>query len=100
IGVGLNTNKFIILATDDLNEFCQYNWNENAFGGMGASYLGYGSDPDLQNLLNTLGNGTIFTNTDACVLEFDMVPVADTVHFRYVFANTTSYTTPCSNLNN
>ncbi|MBN2745898.1 MAG: choice-of-anchor L domain-containing protein [Bacteroidales bacterium] len=39
-----------------------------------------GSDPQLANLVS----GTV---QDASVLEFDFVPIADTLRFRYVFAS-------------
>lgn len=101
IGIGLNTNKIIELAIcTSLVQFHQQNWTVNGWLGGSPFFLGYGGDPDLQNLLSTFDGGAPFENTEACVLEFDMVPVADTVQFRYVFASTTSYTAPCSNLNN
>jgi gliding motility-associated-like protein len=40
-----------------------------------------GSDPDLQNLIPT------YTVYDAAVLEFDFVPLSDTIKFRYVFGS-------------
>ena len=42
-------------------------------------------DPDL----NTIAGGTTF---DACILEFDFVPVSDTLKFRYEFGSEEIYT--------
>jgi len=48
-----------------------------------ASYdMGGGSDNDLLNLLTTTNDCY-----DATILEFDFVPLADTIKFRYVFAS-------------
>jgi gliding motility-associated-like protein len=40
-----------------------------------------GSDPDLQTLIPS------YTIYDAAVLEFDFVPLSDTIKFRYVFGS-------------
>jgi len=52
----------------------------NNIGSNGAS-MGTGSDPDLQLLLPS------YTIYDKAVLEFDFVPISDTVRFRYVFGS-------------
>ncbi len=51
----------------------------NAASGAGLDNTG-GSDPTLASLVTTSIN-------DACVLEFDFVPIADTVRFKYVFGS-------------
>jgi len=51
----------------------------NNSSSAGANVNG-GSDPQLASLVS----GTIY---DAAALEFDFVPIADTIKFRYVFAS-------------
>lgn len=51
----------------------------NSSGGEGTDNSGFG-DPDLDQISG------VFT-FDACVLEFDFVPLADSVTFRYVFGS-------------
>lgn len=57
----------------------------NAIGpnssGSSGSAMGTGSDPDLQLLIPS------HTVYDKAVLEFDFVPISDTVKFRYVFGS-------------
>jgi len=52
----------------------------NTIGSSGAD-MGLGSDPDLQILIPT------HIVSDAAVLEFDFVPISDTVKFRYIFGS-------------
>ncbi len=52
----------------------------NSSGSFGAM-MGTGSDPDLQLLIPA---HTVF---DKAVLEFDFVPIADTIKFKYVFGS-------------
>ena len=49
--------------------------------GFVSNTNGTGSDPQLQTLIPG------FTINDASVLQFDFVPLADTIKFRYVFAS-------------
>jgi len=49
--------------------------------GSAGNTVGTGSDPDLQLLIPS---HTVF---DKAVLEFDFVPISDTIKFRYVFAS-------------
>ena len=51
----------------------------NNSSGSGFNNTG-GSDPQLASLVTT-------TINDAAVFEFDFIPIADTVSFRYVFAS-------------
>lgn len=55
--------------------------------------LGLTGDAELDNLT---GGGNTF---DACVLEFDFVPLSDTVHFRYVFGSEEYPNYVCSHYN-
>ncbi|MEI6124030.1 MAG: choice-of-anchor L domain-containing protein [Bacteroidota bacterium] len=52
----------------------------NSSGSNGAM-MATGSDPDLQLLLPS------YTIYDKAVLEFDFVPISDTIKFRYVFGS-------------
>ena len=54
-------------------------------------------DDDLDSLLNVFGSTAV--TTDACYLEFDFVPVGDTVSFRYVFASEEYPEYACSGYN-
>lgn len=60
--------------------------------GDGGTSSGAG-DPDLDSLIGST-NGT----HDACVLDFDFVPIGDTVKFDYVFASE-EYNGPNGNFN-
>jgi gliding motility-associated-like protein len=62
-------------------------------GGM-SDQTGSGSDADLASLTG----GSAGTN-DACVLQFDFVPTANTVSFRYVFASEEYPDYVCSTFN-
>lgn len=53
---------------------------------------GSAGDPDL----TTLVSGTTF---DGCILEFDFVPLGDSVKFDYVFGSTEYPSFTCSNFN-
>lgn len=50
------------------------------------------SDPDLQALVSS-------TISDACVLQFDFLPLSDTIKFRYVFASEEYPEFVCSTFN-
>lgn len=63
--------------------------NNNCAKGTGT---GTGDDLDLHNLANAL-------TIDKCVLEFDFVPQADTLKFRYEFASEEFYNY-CANIYN
>jgi uncharacterized protein (TIGR02145 family) len=60
----------------------------NAIGPNGSPGTGssttFGADPDLNIIAN-------ITTNDKCVLEFDFVPQADTLKFRYVFGSEEFY---------
>ncbi|PKP04064.1 MAG: hypothetical protein CVU11_06125 [Bacteroidetes bacterium HGW-Bacteroidetes-6] len=56
-----------------------------AIGSPVSNFVSYstmgGSDPQLQSLIPS------YTINDATLLEFDFIPVSDTVRFRYVFGS-------------
>lgn len=51
----------------------------------GSDSNGWLGDVDLQQLLND--NGQNFQNHNASVLEFDFIPVTDTIKFDFIFAS-------------
>lgn len=53
------------------------------------------SDPDLNTILAPTGTSSF----DACVLEFDFVPLGDTISFNYVFASEEYSEYSCSQFN-
>ncbi|MCS7073506.1 MAG: choice-of-anchor L domain-containing protein, partial [Bacteroidia bacterium] len=71
----LGLNSGIILSTGDVN----FAPGPNNQTGAGIDNNRPG-DPQL----NAISNGT---TEDAAVLEFDFVPITDTIQFRYVFAS-------------
>jgi len=71
--VGLQSG--VIMSTGNANIAI----GPNNSGGSGFNNTGV-SDPELANLVTTAIH-------DAAVFEFDFVPIADTVSFRYVFAS-------------
>lgn len=76
-------------ATDVLDDFPTNQSDFSTFFVNGA-----GGDPDLDALL---ANGN--TTNDAAVLEFDFVPLSDTIRFRYVFGSEEYNEYVCSNFN-
>lgn len=58
-----------------------------------STNLGLAGDPDLQ-VINYGGQ-----TYDACILEFDFVPLSDTVRFRYVFGSEEYPNYVCSHFN-
>lgn len=91
---GVNSNigldSGIVLSTGHVSDVVPGNFVGGAFGGIG-------NDPDLLGLANSvpplIGQSfTVGDVNDIAVLEFDFVPAADTVKFRYVFGSD-EYTT-------
>ncbi len=62
--------------------FATYTIGPNNSTGNLTNQMYTGSDPDLQILL-----GLLYTVEDKAVLEFDFVPISDTIRFRYVFGS-------------
>lgn len=75
-GTNIGLAHGIIMASGDVNNAIGPNTNTGA-----GNATNTGSDPDLQNLIPG------YTIEDAAVLEFDFVPLADTIRFRYVFGS-------------
>lgn len=69
-------NGGIILSTGDIVEAIGPNDSGGGAGGLGGP-----GDPDMDVIVDPNGSN------DAAVLEFDFVPVADTISFNYVFAS-------------
>ena len=82
--VGLNTG--VVLATGSVSNLTQTS------GNFMGDFLFSPSDPDLDALVNN-------TNYDACVLEFDIRPLGDTIEFNFVFASEEYPEYVCSNFN-
>lgn len=75
--IGLNNG--VIIGSGAVNIAPGPNANPAAVGNFPGSGVG-GNDPDLQ----AIAGQTIY---DAAFLEFDFVPVGDTIRFKYVFAS-------------
>lgn len=75
-GTNIGISKGIILASGDVHNAIGPNDQTGA-----GNATGTGGDPDLQNLIPG------FTINDAAVLEFDFIPLSDTIKFRYVFGS-------------
>lgn len=73
----LGISSGIIMSTGHVNGSPQIG---SPVGGFASTNLGFPGDATL----NALGLGT---TQDATVLEFDFVPLSDTVRFRYVFSS-------------
>lgn len=54
--------------------------------------MGFPGDPDLSNIVSAATN-------DACVLEFDFIPLGDSIRFKYVFSSEEYPTYACSQFN-
>ncbi len=72
----INLNSGLIMSTGDVSDAP----GPNSSGSISTNN-GTGSDPQLQALIPG------FTVNDAAVIEFDFVPIGDTLRFRYVFGS-------------
>lgn len=72
----MGINSGIIMSTGDVNDAP----GPNNSGSISTSN-GTGSDPQLAALIPG------YTVNDAAVIEFDFVPIGDTLRFRYVFGS-------------
>lgn len=92
-GTQLNIDSGIVLTTGR----AQTSGSSYGLNGTANSLASYstntGGDPDLTALVAPR------TTNDAVVLEFDFVPIGDTVRFRYVFGSDEYPTFTCSNYN-
>ncbi len=89
IGSNIGLDSGIVLSTGNIMDL--------APGGMGTGQPPGGSDQDLLTLANSvpplIGQSfSVSSTNDVAILEFDFVPSADTVKFRYVFGSD-EYTT-------
>jgi gliding motility-associated-like protein len=91
---GVNSNigldSGIVMSTGHVNDIIPGNFTGGVFGGLG-------NEPDLLGVANSvpplIGQAfTVLNVNDIAILEFDFVPAADTVKFRYVFGSD-EYTT-------
>jgi hypothetical protein len=80
----------LILATGGI-ESAEINPSGNLWGGAGV-------DADLSSLLNDIG-ASIDNINNLVLLEFDIVPVSNTVSFEYVFASNEYPNYTCSQYN-
>jgi gliding motility-associated-like protein len=76
IGTNLNLDSGIIMTSGDANLAVGPNNNSSA-----ALISNLPGDPDLDAIMSPT------LSYDACILEFDFIPTADTVKFRYVFGS-------------
>jgi gliding motility-associated-like protein len=83
----LGLNNGIILSTGIVSQI------PNPASYFMSTNLGLAGDPDLQ-VINYGGQ-----TYDACVLQFDFVPLSDTVKFRYVFGSEEYPDYVCSHFN-
>jgi gliding motility-associated-like protein len=82
----LGLDAGVILSTGTVTDI------DNAVNFFQSTDMGQGSDADL-DMLTSAGTH------DACVLEFDFKPLADTVRFRYVFGSEEYPEYTCSQFN-
>jgi gliding motility-associated-like protein len=69
------------------------NIDSSSTGAFASTDLFRAGDPDLEAIL-----GGVETN-DATILEFDFIPLGDTIRFRYVFSSEEYPSFPCQNVN-
>jgi gliding motility-associated-like protein len=87
-GTAIGIDSGIVLSTGNVKTFGT-NWGLDGDGTTEAqnaeASTGFGlpGDPDLANSISVPLNETF----DACVLEFDFVPLGDTIKFNYVFSS-------------
>ncbi len=88
-GTSIGVSDGIILGTGSVSLAAGSNNAPNASAGSTGQA---GTDPDLKAIC---GN-TIY---DQCVIEFDFVPIGDTISFNYVFASEEYDEFTCTNFN-
>lgn len=86
-GSNLGLGSGVVLAAGDATMVQGPN-NSGSFSSIGSG----GSDPDLDLLTSS-------TSEDATVIEFDFIPSADTISFRYIFGSEEYNEYVCSNFN-
>jgi gliding motility-associated-like protein len=92
-GAQLGIDSGIVLSTGRvLGEGSFYGLNGSQ-GVLASNQLGTSGDPDLSALVAPK------PTADAVVLEFDFIPVGDSIKFRYVFSSEEYPTFNCSDFN-
>ena len=74
----LGLDKGIFLSTGNTQNAAGVNISQN-LGSQGSNL----SDKDLDSIIKKTGKKT----TDATIIEFDFVPMSDSIQFKYVFAS-------------
>ncbi|MFH0893576.1 MAG: choice-of-anchor L domain-containing protein [Bacteroidota bacterium] len=85
--VGLDSG--ILMGTGEIKD-PNFGVNQSSYGFFGGDMTpSLPGDVDIQALSGHILTGSQFdtASIDACVLEFDFVPLGDTVKFRYVFGS-------------
>ena len=86
----LGLEKGIFMSTGNIQNAVGINQSQN-LGSQGSNL----SDKDLDSLIKNTGKKT----TDATILEFDFVPMSDSIQFKYVFASEEYPEFNCSSFN-
>lgn len=68
--------------------------NNGSSSGPSSITNGVNNDPDLMTLVNP--NTTL---RDGCILEFDFIPIGDSINFDFVFASSEYWSFSCSSYN-
>ena len=86
----LGLDKGIFMSTGNTQDASGPNLTQN-LGSQGSNL----SDKDLDSIIKNTGKKT----TDATILEFDFVPMSDSIQFKYVFASEEYPEFNCSSFN-
>jgi gliding motility-associated-like protein len=86
----LGLDKGIFLSTGNTQNASGPNISQN-LGSQGSNL----SDKDLDSIIKKTGKKT----TDATILEFDFIPMSDSIQFKYVFASEEYPEFNCSSFN-
>jgi len=98
-GTNINLDSGIVITTGAAQTTgvnTGMNGNESLFA---STSHGAPGDAQLQAYLNSINPSNNFTLNDAAFLEFDFVPIGDTVRFRYVFGSEEYPTFACTSFN-
>ena len=91
-GTQLNLDSGIVLTSGRAQTSLGFGLNGAAVA-FASSSLGTSGDADLQALVSPN------TTNDAAILEFDFVPLGDSIEFRYVFSSEEYPEFACTNFN-
>ncbi len=81
-GAGVGITEGIVLSTGEISEVAGP--NDNSF--TSSSFFSPG-DADLDALLFNPSNPIQLTTNDAAVIEFDFIPIENSISFNFVFAS-------------